>query len=150
MISRHQQLFRHDPDNGVYGDCFRTVFACLLNLQPADVTHFCDGPDDGHSADRVRAWLEPRGLAFIELPFSGSQITKVDDVLSIGAAYSQGLHWVLTGKSKNGVNHLVICRNAEIIHDTSIDQSGIVGPGVDGNWWIGWLVGRLPCDEVAV
>lgn len=148
-IARHQQLFRHDPDNGIYGDCFRTVIACLLNLQPGDVTHFCDGPDDGQMWERVRAYLEPRGLAFLEIPFVGEALPDVESILAVGAAYSQGLHWVLTGKSRNGVNHIVICRGAEIVHDTSIDQSGIVGPGIDGNWWVGWLVGRLPCDEVA-
>ena len=37
------QLNKHDPANGVYGDCGRTVIACLLDLHPSEVPHFWDG-----------------------------------------------------------------------------------------------------------
>lgn len=148
MIAKHQQLFRHDPDNGVYGDCFRTVVACLLNVEPQGVPHFCDGPDDGLSMQRVREFLDPRGLIMIELPYDGEKLALAD-VLQYGAHFSQGIYWILTGRSRNGSNHIVICKANEIVHDTSIDQSGIVGPATDGFWWIGWLVKKLDCEGVA-
>lgn len=145
MIAKHQQLFRHDPDNGVYGDCFRTVIACLLQLAPQDVPHFCDGPDDGGATERLRAFLRPRGLVLIEFPFDADQ--RLQHILEIGKHYSQGLYWTLSGMSRNRCNHIVICKGDEIVHDTSIDQSGIVGPGTDDLWWMGFLVRVAPCDE---
>jgi hypothetical protein len=41
-----KQLFRHKPDEGVFGDCFRTAIACILELDAIpteDVAHalFC-------------------------------------------------------------------------------------------------------------
>ncbi|MGI2031965.1 hypothetical protein ACRQ1B_06185 [Rhizobium panacihumi] len=148
MIQRHQQLFRHDPKNGVWGDCFRTVIACLLSIEPKDVPHFCDGPDDGKMNERVRAFLEPRGMILLGVPYDGE--VPLERILQIGAAHSQGMHYLLTGKSRTGTNYVVICKGAEIIHDPSITQSGIVGPCTDGFYWIEWLVGRLPHDELEI
>ena len=45
------------------------------------------------------------------------------------------LYYMLTGKSKNNVGHVVICCNDKIIHDPSLDNSGIVGP-VDNDTFI--------------
>lgn len=146
-IQRHTQLFRHDPDNGIYGDCFRTVIACLLRMRPEEVPHFCDGPDDGKSMERVHEFLEPLGFAYISLPFPASELPELEQMLAIGAHHSRGLHWVLMGKSRNGTNHVVICKGDQIIHDPSIDQSGIVGPSSDGLWWFELLVMRAPVDR---
>jgi hypothetical protein len=144
MIQPHQQLFRHDPDNGIYGDCWRTVIACLLHLPPEQVPHVCNGPDDGQADARMQSWLADRGLALIGVNFNGD--CDLDHILKVGASYSAGMHWMLTGKSRTGVNHVVICRGDRIIHDTSIDQSGIIAPALSGFWLIEWLVRRLPCD----
>jgi hypothetical protein len=147
MIAKHKQLFRHDPDSGVYGDCYRTVVACLLGKEPAEVPHFCDGPDDGKVADRVRTFLRPQGMALIEVPFGPDLDLAV--ALQIGSARSEGMHYLLTGKSKIGSNHVVICRGDEIVHDPSLTNSGIVGPCSGGLFWIGWLVRFPPCDAEA-
>lgn len=148
MIDRHQQLFRHDPENGVYGDCFRTVIACLLNRHPSEVPHFCNGPDDGKTDDRVRDYLAPLGLKLVRICFHG---LSMDEIMAIGDSYSLGMHWLLTGTSRNGTNHVVICHGAKIIHDPSIDQSGIIGPASDGHWWIELLVAPgVPADRLEV
>lgn len=146
MIQKHQQMFRHDPDNGVYGDCFRTTIACLLNKAPSEVPHFCNGPDDGKADERVRQFLRPLGYVLLGVNFTGD--CALDHILTIAEHYSQGLHYLLTGTSRNGSNHVVICKGSEIIHDPSIDQSGIVGPTKDGLWLIEWLVKVAPHDEM--
>ncbi|QBJ13203.1 hypothetical protein EYD00_07250 [Agrobacterium sp. 33MFTa1.1] len=138
LFQRHQQLFRHDPDNGVYGDCFRTVVACLLCVDPVDVPHVCNGPDDGLANDRMREFLTANGIFMIGVAFDGA--VELERILEIGEQSSGGLPWMLTGQSTNGVNHVVICQGASITHDTSIDQSGIVGPTKEGWWWMEWIV----------
>jgi hypothetical protein len=148
MIAHHQQLFRHDPDNGVYGDCFRTVIACLLDKSPESVPHFCNGPDDGKTDDRVREYLRPHGLVLLGVNFNGD--CDLAHILMLGEHYSQGLHYLLTGTTRNGTNHVVICKGREIIHDPSIDQSGIVGPTRSGLWLIEWLVKVAPHDQMEI
>lgn len=146
-IIQHTQMFRHDPDNGVYGDCWRATVACLLRLPVEDVPHVCDGPDDGKASERMRAFLESQGCALIQVPFNGDM--SLQQILEyVGAmSVSGGLHWCLMGTSQTGCNHVVICKGAEIIHDPSITQSGIVGPASDGLWWVEWVVQRTACDS---
>ena len=38
----YKQLNEHNPDEGVYGDCYRTAIGCLLNIPPEFVPHFCE------------------------------------------------------------------------------------------------------------
>jgi hypothetical protein len=146
MIERHQQLFRHDPENGVYGDCFRTVIACLMRLKPEEVPHVVGpGTTSDVSNSAMRKFLSAHGFVLLEIAFPGEM--PLADALHLGGVLSHGMHWILSGRSRNGCNHVVICKEAEIVHDTSIDQSGIVGPTDVDQWWIGWLVRPAPCDE---
>lgn len=148
-IIKHTQLFRHDPENGVYGDCWRATVASLLRLPIEEVPHVCDGPDDGKAGERMREFLDSQDCALIQVPFSGDM--ALEHVLSfVGSApVSGGLHWCLMGTSRTGCNHVVICRGAEIVHDPSITQSGIVGPADDGFWWVEWIVKRVACDSAS-
>ncbi len=72
--------------------------------------------------------------------------------------HNPGLYYMLLGTSKNGTGHTVICLNSKIVHDPSIDQSGIVGPmtGVkeyaDGVWFVEFIgagIARAPEFELA-
>lgn len=139
-ILKHTQEFKHDPDNGVYGDCWRTVVACLLELPRDAVPHVCNGPDDGKATERMRAFLAERGYAMIQIPIAGD--VPLADALALGERCAGGLPYALTGTSRTGVNHVVICEGADIVHDTSITQSGIIGPTSDGLWWLEWYVRR--------
>lgn len=35
----HKQLNKRDPENGVFGDCYRTAVACILDKHPSEVIH---------------------------------------------------------------------------------------------------------------
>jgi len=147
-IIKHTQLLRHDPDNGIYGDCWRATVASLLRLPIEEVPHVCDGPDDGKASDRMRAFLYTRNCALIQIPFNGDM--SLEQVLEyVGSLpVSGGLHWCLMGTSRTGCNHVVICKGNEIVHDPSITQSGIIGPANDGLWWAEWIVQRPACDAL--
>lgn len=136
-----KQLNRHDPASGVYGDCHRTAIAIILGLDAIDVPHFMDGYPDNEDAPSahfaVEAWLNQRGLTQISMLFDGA--LRLDDVLNsikFTNPYSPGLCFILGGKSRNGVNHSVVCCDGEIACDPSIDGSGIVGPCDDGWYWV--------------
>ncbi|MDI1264998.1 MAG: hypothetical protein PS018_17245 [bacterium] len=134
-----KQLFRHRPADGIFGDCHRTAIAIVLDLDAADVPHFMDQSDgknanDAH--DRVEAWLNERGIATINILFPGE--VPLDEVLStVAACNPRGRPaFILGGKSRNGVNHSVVCCDGEIVCDPSQDDSGIVGPCHDGFYWL--------------
>jgi hypothetical protein len=135
-----KQLNRHRPDEGIFGDCHRTAIACVLDMDAKDVPHFMDGKHDceadaSHRA--VEAWLNERGLTHINVLFPGE--TSFDLVLQSvkNSNPNGGPHvFILGGRSRNNVNHSVVCCDGEIVCDPSIDSSGIVGPMDDGYWWV--------------
>ena len=135
----HKQLNRHDPANGVYGDCFRTALACLLDLdQPAALSNFAERSFKEGTDIVALANIElvPRGYYFFEMPLVGD----LDQLLMNAERHFPDVRWLLTGMSRNQVNHVVVCHGGKIIHDPSQDESGIVGPTTDGNYWVGFVV----------
>lgn len=132
----HKQLFKHDPDNGVYGDCCRTTLACLLDLKPEEVPYYYGEDQNAY----YRKWLADKGLTTIEIPYPGD--LSLDKVLTTVGLTNPDINYMLSGNSKNNVGHFVICNKNEIIHDTSLDDSGIAGPMEDGMYWVSFI-GKL-------
>lgn len=150
-MRRQKQLFRHDSDNGIWGDCYRTAIACILDLDREEVPHFYDNDADGEQGRAAtQEWMQARGLYLIEFA-----VVANDD---LGAALhgissmNPGLPFLLSGVSANGCNHVVVCLDGEIVHDPAIDNSGIVGPQDDGCYWlmfIGADISECVRDQVA-
>lgn len=121
-----KQLFSHNPPHS-YGDCQRTVFACLLDMKPEDIPNF--GIHIGNAAAwdiAVDDFLVSQNLYFTRVYYSGD--IGLEAVLRTQKLTNPGMYYMLVGESRNGVNHVVIGLNDKIIHDPSIDNSGIVGP----------------------
>ena len=135
-----KQLLRHDPNNGVFGDCHRTAIACVLDMDAADVPHFMGDKaewDMGNSErahDRVEEWLNARGMTQISVAFPGS--LDLDTLLKCVAMNCYGSACLLGGTSKNGCGHTVVCLGGKIVCDPSQDESGVVGPMSDGHYWV--------------
>ncbi|HEY0684719.1 MAG TPA: hypothetical protein VGD45_20450 [Steroidobacter sp.] len=137
MIKR-KQLFRHDPANGVYGDCHRTAIACLLDLEPDQVPHFGEHYTDSETFHRRESeWLETRGWCTVSVAYNAS----LDDVLRCQGFMNPDVLYLLGGKSRTGCGHTVIGCGDRIIWDPSLDDSGIIGPfDSDGLYWVTYLV----------
>ena len=73
----------------------------------------------------------------VHIPFTGD----LEDILAITkqADYLDSYQF-LSGKSRTGTSHMVIVSNGEIIHDPSLDDSGIIGPADNVYYWLGFLV----------
>lgn len=140
-MTPYAQLFRHDPENGLIGDCYRTCIGCLFDLPPDQVPHFNDPPERCHDACRARVneWLIPRGLRTATIAFS-AEVSTLDIVLDFMRALNPNVEYILAGMGRAGVNHCVVARGGDIVHDPS--GSGIVGPCDDGNYWLEFLVKR--------
>ncbi len=142
----HTQKFRHDPDNDTYGDCFRTCLACLLDLERDDVPHFMVFSNGTPSRkamdaaiDAADKWLfKNHRLRRLCVLYPAELNTA--EVVQAAGIMNKGARFMLVGKSKNGTNHVVICKDGKIEHDPSIDQSGIVsGADPDGYYWVEFL-----------
>lgn len=128
-----KQRNRHRPEDGVYGDCHRAAVASILELAIDDVPHFMDGdPDLAEYNRRETTFLKSRGMVRIMIAYP----SKLDDVLMTMEALNPGTHFILGGNSKNGCGHSVVACDGAIVHDPSLDESGIVGPMSDGNYWV--------------
>lgn len=135
---KQKQAFRHDPDNGIYGDCFRTAVACILEVPRDEVPHvFHDGCESKTAETRMDEWLAERGLAQWVIAFQGEGLSLEQLLAPINSAKPKSFpEYLLYGRSKNGTDHVVVCKGNEIAWDPAIDGSGIVGPCNDGHWWL--------------
>ena len=124
----HKQLITEvDPDQGLYGDCYRTVIACLLDMEILDVPNFADPAVyeksvSGTFTGAVDEWLKRHGYdrAIIRFPTSAppeSVLRRFRD---------RFCYWILAGRGARGCNHAVICYRDGVVHDPS--DSGVIGP----------------------
>lgn len=124
---------KHDPENGIYGDCHRVCFAMILGLEAEEVPHFWRDGDAGAERGRkeIKEFLTALGLGKIEIAFDGSDL---DNLLMTMAHNGTDVPYILGGTSRIGVGHSVVCLNDKIFHDPT--GNGIVGPMEDGFYWI--------------
>jgi hypothetical protein len=133
---------RHDPENGLYGDCHRVCIASLLDLPANEVEHFCDGTTQPPETwDRQERWLNARGLSSVNVVFPGD--TLLEDIFTTQNLMNPDHYYILGGNSSIGCGHSVVCKGGEIVHDPS--GGGIVAPMPDslnphGFYWITYLV----------
>ena len=143
-----KQLFRHRPADGVYGDCHRTAIAIVLDMDANDVPHFMDGKAGESGAKEafaeVEKWLNSRGMMTISILFSGEvPLQEVLQTIQFCNPQSRPV-FILGGRSANGVNHSVVCRDGTIACDPGQDDPGIVGPCDDGFYWVTFFGTLLP------
>ena len=128
-------ITRHDPENGTHGDCLRAVIASLLDKQPGDVPHFMhDYPNEAELNLRLRQYLNSFGLTSWWMHMDGA--TPRDELLEYIAGINPDCHYLLFGTTASGAYHVVICRNAEIVHDPAWITSPLVSPASTGHWTI--------------
>ena len=124
----------HDPENGLWGDCDRASVASLLGKAIDDVPHFFDKlQEDDYvgikTAFETRSkWLKDNGVTEITIVMKWEK--DPESFIRYISEDNVGIPFLLIGESRNHMDHVVICKDGEIIHDPAIDNSGIIGPGV--------------------
>ncbi|KQT37692.1 hypothetical protein [Methylophilus sp. Leaf414] len=139
----HKQLYSHDPENGQFGDCLRTCYACLLDFPDVEQVpnfgvHYGDIKAFNNAKDN---WLLGWGYKEISFPITGE--VTLDWLLECMTSWNPDTTYMLTGLGARGVNHVVIARNREIIHDPHPSNAGLVGPCSEPDqqpiWWVHFL-----------
>lgn len=131
MKYHKQSIINHDPENGVFGDCYRTVIACMLDFESIEhVPHFGEGnPSSEEFWGRVNEFLETRSLKLVRFGFSNRD---VEEVLFFMRRTNPGIEYIIGGASPRGFDHACIARDEKIIHDPHPSGGGIVGPDSEG------------------
>jgi hypothetical protein len=125
-------LVKHDPENGTWGDCFRTCIACLLDVDPATVPHaYADGNlTEGHALRIMREWLKERGLGILSITFWADHKFGPDDL-------TWDTHYILSGESPNfpDVGHATIGKGPlfEVVHDVAHSGKGLAQGYLDAS-----------------
>lgn len=124
----HTQRFLHNPPH-TYGDCQRTVFACILDMEPEQIPNFGEHYEDEESWNMAQdAWLKKMGLSMIRIWYQ----PPLENLLATMKASNPGHYYLLSGVSARGTRHVVIALDDKIIHDTAIGSTnpadGIVAP----------------------
>lgn len=137
MIER-KQLFRHDPESGVIGDCYRTALACILDLEPEDFPHV--GIEQWRDPDlfnkHFEKHLESIGFSMVQIAWN-----NLVGMLNSMEIANPGVYYVIGGESRNGCGHVVVACGGEIVWDPAQDNSGLVAPfKEDGLYWATFLV----------
>lgn len=125
-----KQLYRHDPANGVYGDCARTALACMLDLPVELVPHFAAKywNDPEMWCQAVQEYLVQHDLYSVVVHYDAS---PADTMRAFGAC-NPGMYYLLSGRSRGGTDHVVICLDDKIYWDPAQNDSGIVDRGSSG------------------
>jgi hypothetical protein len=132
----HKQKFPHIPQAGIFGDCFRTALACILDMEVEEVPHFLQIYHGGSAEARdsaIEKWLNTRGYSNIVIPYQviveGETLYSADELMCIIANQNgDDLLYLLTGRSISETDHVVICRGPKIFWDPSPSNSGVVAP----------------------
>lgn len=121
---------KHDPANGVYGDCLRACVASMLEAPLSLVPHFhFDGCEDD---TEIRARLDDYLDSYHSLTswvVAWHESVSLDVILRNMMANNPNRNYVLIGGTAAGDPHAAIYRNDELLHDPSAwGTGGIIGP----------------------
>jgi hypothetical protein len=140
-MTPHLQIFQHDPQRGVWGDCYRTAIACLLDVAPAELPHVHAEVSGDDQDDAIDAWLAPRGLRLIRfaIRWPNSTVEQVCDY----ASYMRAGRFILGGRSPRGWPHVIIADRTGMVHDVHPSGGGLIGPHATGDWWLTFVAVRV-------
>lgn len=129
---KHVCQVKHDPPNS-YGDCLRATIATLTHTPHVEnVPHFLRDGDGERGEAELRDWLRAQGYALISFGLPGS--ITLADVFSEMKACNPDVPYMLYCE-RNGGDHVVICENDKVIHDTAWVTGPIAGPQPSSDTW---------------
>jgi len=138
-IKLAEQLIPHDPDNGVYGDCYRATLATLLGLDTEQVPHFLHDNCDVHTFNtRVNEYLAQFGLVYMSFNAWDIPQWKKDAGITIPIYHEIGDD----SPRFSGTGHSVVGCDGEVFHDPHPTKLGL--PKVTETRTLGFLVQASP------
>ena len=122
MIPQEQQ-FPHDPEAGVFGDCFRASIASILELPIEEVPHFLHDGNQELWLERFTAFLNPLGYFMMSIPAANWDFEGWMNESKIKG----DIYHLISDQSPRFENelHCVVGRNGAVIHDPHPAKTGL-------------------------
>lgn len=145
-----KQLIKHDPEKSDWGDCTRTCYAALFNLDAKDVPHFCDRSGEDHIV-RINRWLEERDCRLANFAFNHDPM----ETMKMMANMNPSLYYIM-GCASAIANHSVLCLGDRVVCDPGLSVEAIEHDGSelkrcsDGYTWIDIVVPLSLCAPAHV
>ncbi|EGF93816.1 hypothetical protein ABI_00480 [Asticcacaulis biprosthecium C19] len=135
------QLFRHRPDQGIWGDCHRTCIANILEIPAADVPHSHQEMSGEEFKAQMDGYLASLGLISLTLWWP----KPIDYILGIHRDLNPEISYILSGRTKKGIDHSVLCVGGVIRKNPSLDpDNDLVTPASDQNFQTTYVVPQRP------
>ena len=134
-MTPQEQLILHDPDNHIFGDCFRAVLASLLDKDCKDVPHFLhDNCDSSIFLARVNDYLAKHNLCWIEFPYFDVKKWRED------SGITRPIYHEICDTSPRfpGTFHSVVGCDGEVIYDPHPSKLGL--PDKTDQRLVGFLI----------
>lgn len=129
----HKCRVKHDPPNS-YGDCLRASVASILSVPfVEDVPHFAYDGNSDENLPRLRAYLAEKHLTCAIMAFPDDVSHEM--IMQYMHFANPGFNYLLFGATDTA-DHVVICRDGEIIHDTSWFPQPLTNAGSSGMWHV--------------
>lgn len=125
MIPVFQTKFGDGRKSGKGGNCFQAAIASVLEVPIEEVPDFCNlyGSD---WYEQFIKWLNNFGLSSLTIEGKGMPI---EDLIASPAL--EDCIYLASGKSKRGIEHSVVYRGTELIHDPYPQGTGITVSNID-------------------
>jgi len=144
QIKPQKQRVIHDPQNGKFGDCYRTAVAVVLGFDAEDVPHVCekgwDNHDDLDGIDAMRSFLRPLGLTISKSVYNGELAWSAFQEWM--AKFNPSVPLIVTGMGLRGVNHCVVMVGGDVVCDPHTGDvnhdpfSGAAEAEGEAYWWV--------------
>ena len=116
---------KHNPPES-YGDCIRACIATMIDRD--DVPHVFDGRPPENAWAALRAYLKSIKLTLF--------VTDILEPFEYMAINNPDIPYMLLCQS-GGVNHAIVCRGGEVVHNPAWYKQAVSGPHSQGFYIVG-------------
>lgn len=106
---------RFDVDPERTGNCYQAALASIFELPIKEIPHFMAMPHSVDWYEQLQLWLQPRGLAAIDVD------AKADIMTPQYAGF-----YLTHGRSPRGGMHTVVSYRGKMVHDPHPSGDGLV------------------------
>lgn len=124
------------------GNCFPAAIASILELELDEVPDFCNIHSEDSYYQEFIYWLHRLGYTAIPIA------TNKDELAN--SMHLKGSYLLVTGKNKDGVNHCVVYRNGEMVHNPNRKCEGITPEYLDIIYPMNPMKSKLKGEKVNV
>jgi len=112
----YQTVSGYLPNGKPIGNCFPACIASILGLQLDDVPFFTTSSQGAQLAD-ANSWLRKFNLKLVMVPNTPKH------------EHPKDAYYIMRGSSPRmeGLFHMVVGKNGELVHDPHPDNTGIIG-----------------------